>query len=69
MYTYMFVYVHINSNLKVVIGEYFLLLDTKTELYFWYLQVRKNIIKLQGLLTLWKTLQLRSLKVFIILYI
>lgn len=63
------VYVHINSNLKVVIGEYFLLLDTKTELYFWYLQVRKNIIKLQGLLTLWKTLQLRSLKVFIILYI
>jgi len=63
------VYVHINRNLKVVIGEYFLLLDTKTELYFWYLQVRKNIIKLQGLLTLWKTLQLCSLKVLIILYI
>lgn len=37
------IYVHIS---KVIIGKYFLVLDTKTELYYWHLQVRKNIIKL-----------------------
>lgn len=63
---YICVYIHINSSLKVIIGKYFLVLDTKTELYYWYLQVRKNVIKLQGLLTLWKTSQLRSLKILII---
>lgn len=57
------IYVHIS---KVIIGKYFLVLDTKTELYYWHLLVRKNIIKLQGLLTLWKTSHLHSLKMLII---